>query len=231
MRIILTIVLTILAGAALAQSPPIQRPADCPLDKPCSVAVDADGQVVDKPKTREGSFQRIGNGPDMLSLEETAASYFEQVAEQAARNLAEDHPFNPKNRLRDRDGLTQAEAAEVIAVAQRLNAPPAPQARRAATEQAEASKRADCQALNRATTPDALLAELEAGEAAFVKARARKGKELLDALSPATRARMLDVLTEYRKSMTVGRQDWKKVREVRPEAMESYRAAKCSGVN
>jgi hypothetical protein len=39
---------------------------------------------------------------------------------------------------------------------------------------------------------------------------------------------MRAVLIEYRKSMTVGRQDWKMVRDARPEALEKYRLATCN---
>lgn len=50
-------------------------------------------------------------------------------------------------------------------------------------------------------------------------------------LSLPTRKHLLEVLAEYRKTITVGRQDWKRVRNERPEAMESYRATFCNNVN
>lgn len=224
MRTVVIVGLALAANAALAQTlpPPQALPPGCEADQPCTVVKDLNESA--------NSFTRISSGPDILSLEETARSFFYDVADSDARNLPEDNPFHPKNTLRDRDGLNAAEAAEIIAVARQLNAPKSPQAQQADIDKTRENRREWCETLNRAGTSDALLAVLEAGEAESVKKGAQKGKALLDELSPATRARVMQVLVEYRKSLTVGRQDWKKVREARPEALEMYRAHVCTNV-
>ncbi len=213
MRIILTMAFTALAGTALAQ---VQSTEEI-----------QSAFARDNPN----SYQKVMAGSDGMSLDETALSYFGEIVEQAVRHPSDDDPFNPRNFLRDRDGLSPAEIAEVVAVAERMNAPSTAKARQAAAEESAARKLAGCRALNQASTPDQMLALLEASEADMVKRAEQKGNAYLAELSPATRKHLLEVLAEYRKNITVGRQDWKKVRDVKPEAMEMYRAMACSNVN
>ena len=204
MRIILTIVLTILAGCARAQVPPPEALQNTFTNN------------------NPNSYTKISAGPDILSIGETAQSYFEGIVDLAEQHPSPDDPFHPKNYLRDRDGLSPAEIAEVIAVANNSKAKAAPVAPNDAI--------GGCQALNAAKTSDAQLAVLEAGEVAFYAKRKQEGDALLALLSPQTRAHLNKVLVEYRKSITVGRQDWRRVRNENPEALEMYRAATCNNV-
>ena len=208
MRTIPTIAFTVLASTALAQAP--------------------QSTAIVQP---ENSYTRLSAGPDILSIEEAANLYFSDVADRVALKLPEDDPFNPKNMLRERYGLTQAQTDEVISVARGFTAASQAGKTPAAIEAGTAKNRSFCQSLNKAATADAQLAVLEAAEAANIQNEVQAGRAFLDQLSPATRARVRQMLIEYRKSLTVGRQDWKKLRDTKPEGLEMYRAAKCHNVN
>ncbi len=251
MKLLFPAGLLVLATVTVAQPPtPVTPPApsDCTPDHPCTAVTDATGHTIvtpindgvisapgaDSGRPMQGAhdkFMHTFEGPEILSLEETARRYFQEIAYFDSRNEALDQPMNPKNLLRDRDGLSEAEASEVIAVAREANAPTTPQARQAGIEREAALLHSQCDALNRAGTADAQLAALQAADADDVKRDIQAGKSLLAQLSPGTRARVMEVLAEQRKKITVVRRDWKHLRDERPEALEMYRAAKCANAN
>jgi hypothetical protein len=199
----------------------------CPAGTQCVIDAST-GKIVPSGGSTAGSFQRIYAGPDILSIEETASSYFEEIADVAQRHPQADDPFNPHNLLRDRDGLNENEIVEVLAVTTRLMAPSSEEDTQAASQERATRRLAQCQALREATTPDAKVVVLESAERDAIRRREEKGRAFLDGLSDETRKHMRAVLIEYRKSMTVGRQDWKMVRDARPEALEKYRLATCN---
>jgi hypothetical protein len=223
-----------------------QAQEDCRADSPCAVTTD---QQTGKTTVRKGqrgvppvatngaatstqagkSMYRQIPGREALSLEEAATSYFEHVAA-ADRSLpgGGGRPFDPKNVLWDRGNLTDTQAAEVLEVARRLNPPGTP---RGDDAKLNASQRQLCQDLVVADNPDAQVAAFEASEARAAAREKAAGRTILDQLSQATHASVLEVLDKHRDSITVNRADWKKVRTSNPELLTTQSKRACTRAN
>ncbi len=127
--------------------------------------------------------------------------------------------------LRDRDGLTDAEADEVIAVARSLNTP---QAQEAFSAKSRDSQRRTCDELRASATTEESITMLAAKVEREATEERLEAMQLLTQLKPATRTKVYKVLVEYRKGMTAGGRDWHKANA---QHIEQYRNKFCSGAN
>jgi hypothetical protein len=148
------------------------------------------------------------------SLEELAVDFFSGIAMVDSRT---------GSKMWNSYGLSDAEAAEVLGVARRTAAAEAQQASLRETREHEEL----CEELHQASTADALLAALQNSDERSFAATKAAGTALLGQLSAGTRAHVLAVLAEERKSMQVSRIDWVKIRNTQPEALEMLRAKMC----
>jgi len=217
---------------------------DCKADSPCAVTIDhqrgkttVHGMQPGVPPAAAASkgFQaghsiyRQLPGREALSLEETAVSYFEHVAV-ADRSLpgGGGKPFDPDNVSWDRGALTDAQAAEVLDVARKLNPPGT---LRGTDAKLKEGQRGLCRELAVARDSDAQVAAFEASEAKAVATEKAAGRNILDQLSPGTRAGVLDVLDKHRDDITVTRWDWTVIRARNPELLTIQSKQACAHVN
>jgi hypothetical protein len=231
MKHLLPFGLAALATMALAQTQPPAAPAvpeDCTTQHPCAVTyteargwagAHSDPPGLTPPPLTPSSQPdhprgHIFEGPEVLSLEEVAVGFFSDIA------IDDSHPSGV---LWNHYDLTDAEAAEVLAVARRAAATEAQQAHLRQTREHEQL----CEELHQAGTADAQLAALQHSDDRSFAATKAAGAALLDQLSPATRTHVLTLLAEERKSIQVSRADWVKVRNTQPEALEMLRAQMC----
>jgi hypothetical protein len=240
MRYLVSVGLLAFAASAHAQQ-------DCTPQRPCAVTTDIQtGRTTTTPASpagtrapaipankdvdHPGNFYRHWDGPEVLSLEEAANSYFEHVARRDASYPGSGEPFDPKNVMWDRGELTDAEAAEVLEVARRQHLSGMPQGV-SNSGQRRASHRRLCEELARAGTADAKVTAFEEAEERTTTQEKAAGKAILDQLSPSTRASVLKVIAEHRKDISVGRPDWQKMRASQPEALDKHHKSACVGVN
>lgn len=217
---------------------------DCKPEVPCAVTVDRQTGRTTVTRARPASglpvtqapdaAKNLGNdvylrlaGPEALSLEETALSFFEHVASADASYPGAGKPFDPQNVMWNRGELTDAEAAEVLALARHLGPPGEPRG-----EEAKwlANRSQMCQELASAQTTDAQIAALEGADNRATAQAVAAGKEILDQLSSGTRSSVMKVLTEYRTGMEIGRPNWRKFAASKPDALVKHRAQICAGV-
>jgi hypothetical protein len=223
MKPLLPLALAALASVALAQTQPPAAPAvpgDCTAQHPCAFTyTEAHGWASahsDPPGTPLPPSTPPSQPHDeqMPSLEALAVDFFRSIAMVDSR-----YP----NTLWNRYDLTDAEAAEVLAVARRGATAEAQQAKLQGAREHEQL----CEEFRQAGTADAQLAALQHSDERSFAATKAAGTALLDQLSPATRAHVLTLLVEERKGIQVSRLDWAKIRNTQPEALEMLRAQMC----
>jgi len=223
MKHLLSFALAALATVALAQTQPPAVPAvpdDCTAQHPCAITyTEARGWAgahsyppgTPLPPLPPPSDQHHERVP---ALEELAVHFFSDIAIVDSRM---------PNTLWNRYDLTDAEAAEILAVARRAAATEAQQPKLQETREHEQL----CEEFRQASTADAQLAALQHSDARSIAQTKAAGAALLDQLSPATRAHLLTLLAEERKSIQVSSTDWAKIRNTQPEALEMLRAQMC----
>lgn len=193
MKLLLPFGLVALAAVALAQdtSPTIIGAQDCTAQNPCAVTRNSSSDVwvaahsnppgtsPALPAPGNGShnqFTHTYEGPEILSLEETAVYYFQDVASSDAAYWGAGKPFDPRNVMWDRgDELTDAEAAEVLEVARHA----ASTEQQTSDERFKVERRRMCDEFNNAVTTDAQVAVLQNSDARSVAQRKADGTALL----------------------------------------------------
>jgi hypothetical protein len=187
-----------------------------------SLAAGVLAQEVVKADVGGDSALQSMSGPDVLSLEDTAKSFFTEIAIVLKDSSVDQTQLSAKEILKNRDGLSDAEADEVIAVASHLNTPEALEAER---QTSEASLKKICSDLRTADTPEEMITVLSGSQARSLAKARLAGGNLLSELRPSTRAHVMKVLTEHRKGITVARIDWSKAS---PQKLNEYKNRRCS---
>ena len=168
------------------------------------------------------SVMTTAQGKDVLSLEDAARSYFLQIALIVQQHPGPNMKQSAKEVLRDRDGLTEAEAEEVISIARRLSGPEAEESRRA---ESRLSRQKLCTDLQLAASPGEALLLLEGAQAQSLARNRLAGANLLSELRPSTRTRVTKAIMEHRDATIVRRVDTKKLKA---EEIEAYKTQQCS---
>lgn len=232
-----------MSGAALLIcSTGVYAQSECAPERPCAVTTDmSTGKTTVTPAETSGarpspahakgadavqnSLYVRSAGPDVLSLEETAISYFEHVVSADARFPGGGKPFDPDNVMWDRGELNDAEAAEVLDVARRLVSPGASRLDAATVKE---NRHQMCRELAAAVGPFAQAAAIQRSVDRDLARTKAAGKAMLDQLSDDTRASALKVISRFREDIGVNRLDWQKVAATKPEALATYHQHACA---
>ena len=166
-------------------------------------------------------LMRVKRGAEVGTLEKLALTYLSEVA-YVDRNFGTAAVQVPvKVMLRDRDGLSEAQAEEVIAAARKMDSPEASEAKAA---KAKTVKEGACSDLKEAKSVEQSSQVLEAKRAQEDAEAHLEGVRVLAELTPATRAAVRKALVEYRKSIESSEPDWS---EASPEMIERYKSKHC----
>jgi hypothetical protein len=174
-----------------------------------------------------GKALQVEPGATSQSIEDVALTYFREIAYIDQQYPSPSQQLSAKDILRDRDGLTEVEAEEVIAVARQLEKLEQDGGQVERTRLDQSIKKV-CSDLRATNTPEQARAVLEVRATTRNAENRSKGAGLLGELNTTTRAHVITALNEYRKGVTVVNVQWK---NATAEQVERYRTGKCASVN
>lgn len=202
MRTILTIAFAILTSVTLAMPP----------------AVTEEGALTQRPTV-------VRKGVAVGALEDVAATYFSEVGYWLREAGSANVQISAKEMLTERDGLTDAQADEVIAIAAAANKPVTPPAIANLSAERLELQRKNCAALTSAKTRQETVAILEARDKQREAENRAEGVRLLSLLKPDTKVAVNAALAKYREGLTTNTMDWSKATDKHLAAIKTKTCA------